>query len=51
MRKMKRFSIKLWNGRCIIFDWKFVFPLEIRLGYYGKRSVEELEKLRDLLND
>jgi len=31
-----------------MFDFHFRFPLDIHLGYYGKRSVVEMNKLRDL---
>jgi len=49
---MKRFYIKLWNGRGIILDWNFKIPLEITLGYHGVRAVQEMNKLKDnLLHD
>ena len=48
---MRRFTIRFGNGKCIMFDWDFKFPLWIHRGFYGKRATEEMNKLRDELND
>lgn len=48
---MKRFAIKFGNGRCLMFDWNWQWPLTIRFGVYGKRAVDELHKITETLKD